>query len=142
MDGCVNILANKPFIEKNRVFIVIAFPGHKAYKSVFAETYFAVIRCGTVRDNIAFVYVLAYLNNRSLVNAGALVGAHKFCNRVVLHFTGVAHNINTVGVNFCNRAGFLRKQTHARVNSGFIFHTGADHGSLSLHKRNSLPLHI
>ena len=73
MDRCVYIVTNDFFVEQYGVLVVIAFPGHKTDEGVLTERDLAVIGSGTVREDLALLEALASLNDRALVEAGALV---------------------------------------------------------------------
>ena len=61
------------FADNDGVFVVVAIEGHEAYQNVPTESQFAQIGRGTVGDNLTFLYLVADLNNRLLVQAGPFI---------------------------------------------------------------------
>ena len=78
MNRSVDIVANQGFVQKNSVFVVVAFPGHEANQHVSAECQFTVLGGRTVAKNITDFYTLAGNNQGTLVNAGTLIGTGEF----------------------------------------------------------------
>ena len=54
MNGSENVVLDKRFAYKNSVLVVITFPGHKRYKYIAAQSYFALIRAGAVGNGLPF----------------------------------------------------------------------------------------
>ena len=50
----VQIVAHELFADKDRVLVVVTFPGHEADEHVSAQRKLAVVGCGTVCDDRAF----------------------------------------------------------------------------------------
>ena len=101
-----------------------------------------MVCCRAVCKNIVSLYALTLFNNRNLVEAGTLVGAHKLGDCEVLNSAAVVLNDNLVCRYTQNNAVLLGKHANARVNACLVFHTCADNRSLRLEKRNSLTLHV
>src|SRR5690606_32646603 len=59
----------------DRIFEVVAIPRHERAKHVAAESQFAEFGRGTVGNDIALFDDVAHLHQRSLIDAGVLVGA-------------------------------------------------------------------
>jgi hypothetical protein len=65
-------------VEQDGVLVVVAFPGHKADQRVLAERDLAVAGGRAVGHDIADFNAVAAVDDRSLVDAGALVGTQEF----------------------------------------------------------------
>ena len=86
MDGSVYIFFYQFFAEQDSVFVVIAFPWHVRYDYVIAERQFAVVCCRTVGNRFFRFYMVAFINNRHLIYACSLVGAHVFLQFIMVDF--------------------------------------------------------
>src|ERR1700730_3530324 len=83
VDRGVHVLLDHALGQKDRVFEVVALPGHERDEHVAAQGHLAVVDGGTVRKDVALVDVLARLDLGPVVEAGALVGARELLERVV-----------------------------------------------------------
>ena len=142
MDGRINVLAHDLFIDENSVLVVVALPRHKADQRVFAQADLAVLRGGAVRDHLPLDDGVALVNDGPLVDAGALVRAHKLDELVFVgggfggaHGDGIRRNALYHTAVFCQNA-------HAGIARGLVFHTGGHDGLFGNQQRHSLPLHV
>ena len=78
MDRRVRVIPYQVFGKQDRVFVVIAFPGHVSYDNVMAQRQFTLISSGTVRQYLSGLDIIAFENDRFLVDTGALVRTFKF----------------------------------------------------------------
>ena len=68
----------EPFRDDNSIFVVVAKPWHKRDKHIFTKCYLTLIGSRTVRNHIARPNLILAIDKRSLINAGARIGAHEF----------------------------------------------------------------
>ena len=85
MDRGVHILADDLLVQQDSVLVVVALPGHKADQGVLTQRDLTVAHCGAVGQHLTGLDALAHLNDGTLVDAGACVGAGKLDQRVVVH---------------------------------------------------------
>ena len=83
-DGGEEIVLDQVFAEDYRVLVVVAFPTHEGDEDVLTQGQIAVVRGGTVGENLSFLDSLALLDDGPLVEAGALVGAGELGYPVVV----------------------------------------------------------
>ena len=88
------------------------------------------------------MHTLAERNDRSLVYAGALVGAGKFYELVVFDLAGIVLYGDVLSIGADDLAVALGKDDNAGVNSALVLYAGRNDRRLSDHKRNRLTLHV
>ena len=130
------------------VFEVVAVPRHERDQHVAAERQLAELGRGTVGDDVALLDLIAHLHQRTLVDAGVLVGALELHQPVDVDaglgrvgFLGRAHD-DTGGVDLIDDAGTPRADRGAGVTRNHAFHAGADERRLGAHQRHRLALHV
>ena len=74
MQGSQHVIHQKSFVQNDSILVVVAFPGHEADEQVLAQSDFSQISGRTVSDDFAGLDVLTVRYNRSLVDAGSLIG--------------------------------------------------------------------
>src|SRR5205814_5265426 len=75
VDRGEDVVLHDPLGEQDRVFEVVAVPRHERDQYVAAERELAEIGRGTVGNDVALPDDIANLHQRTLVDAGRLVGA-------------------------------------------------------------------
>ncbi len=75
VDRRVDVLLHDPLGEDDRVFEVVAVPGHEADQDVPAQGQLALVGRGAVGEDLALLDLLAGRDHRLLVQAGPLVQA-------------------------------------------------------------------
>src|SRR6201999_301782 len=142
VDRGEDVVLHDPLGEQNRVFEVVAVPRHERDQHVAAERKFAEIGRGTVGDDVTLLDDVADLHQRTLVDAGRLVGA------LVLHqpvdidarlgrveiFGGADHD--TGRVDLVDHAGAAGGDRCTRVTGDNAFHAGADERRFGAHQRH------
>ena len=123
VDGGVNVVAYEAFVQKNGVFVVVAFPGHEADEGVLAEGDLTIAGGGAVGDDLSFGDFLAKVDDGSLVDAGSLVGAHELDELIVV---GAVFRLD-LDANVFNR---IRKQSKIRYPSQYA-HTAENEDGIS-----------
>ena len=80
------VFLHEPLADDDGVFEVVAVEGHERDQHVAAQGEFALMGGGAVGDDLTLLDALAFLDDRLLVQAGALVEADEFAQIV---FVGV-----------------------------------------------------
>ena len=142
MNGGVYIVHDEALVEENGVLIVVAFPRGEADENVFAEADLALRGGGAVGDDIALLHALADLDDRALVEAGALVAARKLDELVVLALAAVVADGDAVRAHAGDDAVALCQDDNAGVDRAAVLDAGGNNGLLRCHQRNGLTLHV
>ena len=58
------------FRNNNGVFVIITFPDHVSDQNILTKRQFAIVNRHTVGDRLPAFNFLAFINNRSLIDAG------------------------------------------------------------------------
>ena len=85
------------FIDEDRILVVVAFPSHKTDQRIFPKLISPLLVAGPSAITMPLVTLLTFFHNRALVDAGTLVGPHKFQNLVGLQcaFIGANHDFGS-----------------------------------------------
>ncbi len=142
MDGGEDVFHHEALVEQDGVLVVVALPVHVADQDVLAEGDLTVGGGGAVGQHIARRDALVERHDRALVDAGALVGAGKLDELVVLDLAGVVADGDVVGVHTGNDAVALGQHAHAGVDRAFVLDAGGHNGGLGGHQRHGLALHV
>ena len=78
MNGGVYIISYKTLREKNRILVVVAFPGHEADKRALAKTNLSTLCRRAICNYLFSFYVVTVINYRTLVDTGSLVTSCEF----------------------------------------------------------------
>ena len=142
VDGRVDIAFDEVLGEQDSILVVVAFPRHVRNDDVVAECQLAVVRCRAVCDWLLLLYFVALIDNRDLVDTGALVGTQEFLQFVVIEFAALRADIDVVRRDFLDDTGALGEDHDARVAGSLVLHARADERSLRAQKRYGLALHV
>ncbi len=142
VDGGEHVLHHQTLVEQDGVLVVIALPVHVADQDVLAQRDLALCGGRAVGDDVAVRHAVADLDDRALVDAGALVGTGKLDELVIDGLAGVVANGDVVRVDAHDGALALREQAHAGVDGAFMLDAGGDDGRLGGHQRDGLTLHV
>ena len=96
----------------------------------------------TICQNLLFNNLVAFEDDRTLVNAGALVGTFEFQQRIYIYLAIFSTYTDFVAYYADNLAGTFSQDADTGVRSNLVFHTGTDNRSLSTEQRYSLTLHV
>ena len=142
MNGSIYVVLHQFFTEQNRVFVVVTFPCHETDQRVFTQCQFTLTSGSAVGDDLTCFNSVAYVYDRFLVQAGALVTSLIFNQLVcVTHGFIVADHNFVCGNSFYNTAVFC-DSADTGVFRCFVFHTGTNDRRVSYHQRYSLTLHV
>ena len=124
----VNVISYEIFVKKDRVLVVITFPGHKSDKSILTECDLTLGGSGTVCDNLSLLYSLAVYDDGALVAAGTLVGTLELDKIVRILATFIRADDVLCVLILLNNTRILCENNNAGVTRYLIFHTGTDNG--------------
>ena len=148
VDRGEDVVLNDPLGNQDRVLIIVAVPGHERDEDVAAERELTELGRGTVRDGVAGLHRVTHLHQRTLVDAGVLVGALELHQRVDVDtaiarakLAGDAHD-NAGRVHLVDNAGTAGGDGSARVAGNRFLHAGADERRVGLQQRHRLALHV
>ena len=142
VQGGKHVLHDKALVEEDSVLVVVAFPVHVADKDVLAERYLTVGGAGAVSHDVALGDSVSGVDYRALVDAGALVGAGKLDELVILHRAGIVADGDGGRVHAGDDAVALGEDADAGVHGALVLDTGGDDRRLGGEQRNGLTLHV
>ena len=129
------------------VLEVVAVPRHERAQHVPPQRQLAQLRRRTISDDLAVLHRVAHLHQRTLVDAGGLVGTHELAQPVDVDalggavFIGRAHH-DARAVDLVHHAGAPRDDGRTAVARHRRFHAGADERCVRLDQRHRLTLHV
>ncbi len=134
-DGGVVILLDHLLGDQDRVFEVVAAPGHEGDQHVASEGKFALIGTGAIGDHLALEHAVALADDRPLRDAGVLVGALEF-DELVDVGTDLARELggmvlaldahdDAFGIDGIDDAVAARQHHRAGIAGGDALHAGA-----------------
>ncbi len=148
MDRGEDVVAHDPFGDQDRVFEVVAVPGHEGDQGVTAQRQFAQVRRRAVGDDVAGLHRIAHAHDRALVDAGRLVRTLELRQAIDVdaraagfHVARGAHD-DTGAVDLLDHAFTTGDHDSAGVHGHHGFHAGADQRRVRLHQRHGLTLHV
>ena len=144
VDRGEDVVAHDALGDQDRVFEVVAIPGHEGDEGVAAQGQFAQLGRRAVGDDVAGVDLVAHPHQRTLVDAGVLVGALELRQAV-----DVDARLGRVGlfggadddpgaVDLLDHAGAAGDHHGAGVAGHHVFHAGADQRRVRLDQRHGL----
>ncbi len=143
VDGGEHVVADAFFVDENRVLVVVALPGHEPDQSIFAQRDLAIAGGGAICDDLPLHDMLVVLDDRALVDAGALVGAHKFNQLIGFQRTvAVRLDDDLVGRDLLDRTVLLGEHGNAGIDRRLVLHAGAHDGGIGLEQGHRLALHV
>src|SRR6185437_15177218 len=74
VDRGVIVLADQLLRDEDRVLEVVTAPRHEGYQHVASKSEFALLRAGTVGDDLTLDDAVALADDRLLVDTGVLIG--------------------------------------------------------------------
>src|SRR6478735_5659306 len=142
----VDVLLGDALADEDRVFEVVALPGHERDDHVLTERELTHVRRRTVGKHVTLLHVFARADDRLLVVAGALVGALVLGQvidvRHLITLTRDGADDDAFGIDALDHAITPRDDTHAGVDRNATFHRGADERRFRAYERHGLALHV
>ena len=142
MDRGELVVSHKPFGEDDRVLEVVSLPSHEGDQDALAERQLALVGGGGVGQRLPLLDLVATVDDRTLVDAGALVGAHELEQWIELLGPALVFDSDALRCRADDLAVLLRQDHLARVARGGLLHPGADQRHLGAEQRHSLTLHV
>jgi hypothetical protein len=139
MDRGEHIIFNHAAAKDNGVLKIVAFPTHESDGDVLAEGKFPILSSGAIREDPAGLNMFTIVHERTLVDAGALIGTDELLKIVhILDTIFTGNNKPVPGVEFFidktgklgDHTGVFGEKHLAAVPGGFHFHAGGDQRSL------------
>ena len=82
MDRGIGVFLHQLLADQDGVLKVVPSPGHEGHQDVASQGQLAMVRTGPVRQDPARRHALAFAHQRLLVDAGVLIGAPEFDERI------------------------------------------------------------
>ena len=149
VDRGVAVVGHDAFGDQDRVFEVVAVPGHERDQHVLAQGQFAEVGRCTVGHHVALGDLVAALDDRTLVDVGVLVRTLILDQVVDVHadFAGrglvVVHAHHDTGrVDVVDDTAAGGRDHGAGVDRGDALDAGADHRLLGAQHGHGLTLHV
>src|SRR6516165_8571575 len=142
VDAAQHVVLNQPLGQDDGVLVVVALPRHERGQQVLAQRHLAVVGARAVGQHLADLDPVAFLDDRLLVEAGALVGPLELLHAVGGPGAVVVHDGDQVRAGLLDHAGLVGQDHVARVGGGAVLHAGADHRRLGPQQRHRLALHV
>ncbi|ETC89470.1 hypothetical protein XHC_0993 [Xanthomonas hortorum pv. carotae str. M081] len=150
VDRGVTILFHHALGEQDGVFEVVAVPRHEGDQHVLTQGQLTDVGGRAVGQHVAARDHVTHVHQRTLVDAGVLVGAGVLDQVVDIHAgIGAAANFclvdldhDTGCVDLLDHATTQRIHGYARVARNRTLDTGTDQGLLRTQRRHGLALHV
>ena len=149
VDGREAVFLDHTLGDQDGVFEVVAVPGHESHQQVLAERELAQIRRRTVGEHVAALDRIARPHQRTLVDAGVLVGTRVLGERIDVdaglagrRFIIVHPYHDARGIDGIHAAAAARDHGDAGIDGHRPFHAGAHEGRFRAQGRNRLALHV
>ncbi len=149
MDRGVAVFGDHALGDHDRVFEVVAVPGHEGDQHVLTQSEFAQVGRCAVSHHVTLVHHVATFDDGTLVDVGVLVGALVLDQVVNINadFTGngfvvVDADHHAVGIDIIDHTTSLGDHDSARVNRRNALDAGANHGLFRTQHGHSLTLHV
>ena len=142
VDRGEDVLLHQALAEDDRVLVVVTLPGHERHEEVRAQRHLGVVGARTVGDRRTDLDPVALADQRTLVDAGALVGALELREAVGGVGAVVVHRLDEVGGHLLDHTGGVGDDHVTGVNGSAVLDAGADQGAVALDERDRLALHV
>ena len=125
VDGCQNVIHQQTFIQNDRVFVVVTFPGHETDQQVLTQSDFTHIGGRTIGDNFALFDVLTVVYDGLLIDTSTLVGSLVLQHLVFVNAVSViSADLDLFRIDEFNNAGIFAQDNNTGVAGSLVFHTG------------------
>ncbi len=91
------VLLDEALADDDGVLVVAALPGHERDQHVLAERQLAVLGRAGVGERVVLLHALAHVDDRTLVDARALVRADELLKQVLVELACVGLDLNSIG---------------------------------------------
>ena len=141
VDGSKLVLAHQALADEDRILKVSTFPRHEGTQHIMPQRQLPTFRRGTVRQHLVLFHSLPFVDNRPLINTGALVRALILVKSVRAHSIGFTHqglitsDADDLPLLFC-------QNNLPRIEGSPPFHPSGHQRRLGLNQRHRLTLHV
>src|SRR5680860_117436 len=142
VDRGEHVLLHQALAQDDRVLVVVSLPGHEGDEQVGAQRHLALVGARTVGEWRTDFDAVTFCDQRTLVDAGALVGSRELQQAVGLVPTLVGHDHDLVGRDLPDHAGHVGGDDVTRVDGGTELHAGADEVVIMTDEWHRLALHV
>ncbi len=156
VDAREDVFLHDLLADEDGVLEVVTVPRHERDEHVAAERQFTVIGAGAVGDDLAFLDVIALVNENFLVDARRRIRPHEFADRIdvdavrriVLNLLlrlgqlAVFGDDDLAAGDRGHPATFLGNGDRAGIAGHAVFETGRDERRLGDEQRHGLALHV
>ncbi len=144
MDGCEEILLDQLLADQDGVFVIVALPWHEGNQHVPPKRQLTAGRAGPVGDDLARCNLLAPVDDRLLVDAGALVRTRELDQMICFFALLAVHGLDSDLVS--RYPGDEATKIGLYHNPGVLRHPvldpGPHQGGLGAHQGHCLALHV
>ena len=105
MDRSKDIGFNQIFTQQNSILVVVAFPRHIGNNYIVAKCQFAVICCRAICKHLFFNYFIAFIDDRTLVDAGSLIRTFEFQKFININTAVFRTDTDFIADNTFNNTG-------------------------------------
>src|SRR5690606_28874330 len=149
VDRGIAVVGHDLLGDQDRVFEVVAVPGHEGDQHVLTESQFAQVGRSAISQHVTTSHHVTALHDGALVDVGVLVGT-RVLDQVVDIYTDFARDVlfvvhanhDTLGVDVVHDTATTCLYGGAGVNRHSAFDAGADQRLLGAQARNCLTLHV
>jgi hypothetical protein len=142
VDRRQHVVLDEPLGDDDRVLVVVALPGHERDEQVLAQGELALVGRRAVGEHVADLDRVALVDQRLLVDAGALVRPAELREAVGLATDLLVVDDDEVTRHLGDGAVVLGEDEVARVTRGASLDAGADVGRGRPQQRHGLALHV
>ena len=142
VDRGEDVLLDDALGEDDRVLVVVALPRHERDEEVLCRARARPLRRRTVGEHVVDRDLLPDRDDRAVVDAGALVGAHELRQVVLVERAVLAANDDQPAVDVLDGAGTAGADDLAGVDDRAVLHAGAHERRLRAQQRHRLALHV
>ena len=149
MNRGIAVVSHDLLGNQNRVFEVVAVPGHERDQHVLPQCQFAQVGRCAIGDDIAARNLVTHLDDGTLVDIGILVRARVFNQVINIHadftrrgFIIIDLDDNPVGIDIIDNTTTGSSHHRTRVNGASALDPGADHRFFRTQARHGLALHV
>ena len=142
VDRGEDVVLDEALAQDDRVLVVVALPRHERDQQVATQRHLRVVGAGSVGQRGALLHPLPLGDQRTLVDAGALVGAPELGQPVGLVGAVVVSDVDQVGAHRLHHTRLGGHGDVAGVDRTAVLHPGADERRVGTDQRHGLTLHV
>ena len=147
-----HIFTNNTLAQDDSILVVVTLPRNVCHLQVLTECQFTVLRSETFRQNLTFLHLVAFANNRMKVDRGVLVGLLEFRQFIfflcrlegykLFLFSTVITNTYRIGIHKGYFAFAFRLYLRTRVTNQLTLNTCSDNRCFRTQQGYTLTHHV